>query len=272
MPVLPFPIRSTVALVAVGDPGRDRTVYATILLLVALGFAMIMLAVWLFRNTRPDPDVLAPLERMGERKWRGADPVWQHRNLDEVRPHHADPLAPSSAPPATDEEFERGPQPVGFDDLIASNTTSVDVAAGLPAPLADAIPVDGPIEVGDGDVAASADDAVADEVDSEAAETPGDEVAEADTDDDDEDITGEQDGDDFLAVLDPAHEFDLDFDFDADTAADVVPDPDSEVEPDVDSDVGNEVDREVDREGETVPGGDAEIRPGSDNDEDVVRG
>ena len=94
MPLLPFPARSSVALVAVGDPGRDRTVYATIVLLVALGFTMIMLAVWLLRSTRPDPEVLAPLERMGQRKWRRADPVWQRRHLDEVRPGGADPLEP----------------------------------------------------------------------------------------------------------------------------------------------------------------------------------
>lgn len=273
---LPFPTRSGAALVAVGDPGRDRTVYATILLLVALGFALIMLAVWLFRNTRPDPDVLAPLERMGERKWRGADPVWQHRNLDEVRPHEADPLEPSSAPPATDDDFERGPQPIGFDDLVASNTTSVDVASELPAPSADGLRADGPIEVGDGDVAAGGDDAVADEVHSEAAETVSDQEAAPDTDDDDEDITGEQDGDDFLAALDPAHEFDLDFDFDAapaaDPTADVVPDAGSEVEPDFDSGVDSDVDRDGDGEVETGTGVDAEIRPESDNDEDVVPG
>jgi hypothetical protein len=243
---LPFPTRSGAAFVAVGDPGRDRTVYATILLLVALGFTLIMLAVWLFRNTRPDPDVLAPLERMGERKWRGADPVWQHRNLDEVRPHEADPLEPSSAPPATDDDFERGPQPIGFDDLVASNTTSVDAASELPAPSADALRADGPMEVGDGDVAAGGGDAVAAEVDSEAAETVTDDEAASDTDDDDEDITGEQGGDDFLAVLDPAHEFDFDFDAAPPAAptADVVPDT----------------------------AVDAEIRPESDNDEDVVPG
>ncbi len=132
MSLLPFPARSSAALVAVGDPSRDRTVYATIVLLVALGFTMILLAVWLLRTTRPDPEVLAPLERMGQRKWRRADPVWQRRHLDEVRPGGADPLEPMSAPPATDAEFERGPQPIGFDDLAVSNETTVAAAAGAP--------------------------------------------------------------------------------------------------------------------------------------------
>ena len=62
-----------------------------------------MLAIWLFRLTRPDKELLAPLEVMGERKWRRADPVWQRRRLDEVRPDDAQPLQPSAAPPDFDE-------------------------------------------------------------------------------------------------------------------------------------------------------------------------
>jgi hypothetical protein len=237
-----------------------------------------MLAVWLVRNTRPDPDVLAPLERMGERKWRSADPVWQHRSLDEVRPREAKPLEPSSAPPATDAEFERGPQPIGFDDLVASSTISVDVASGLPAPLADAVPVDVPIGVADETDAVGWDVAVADEGDSEADGAVGDEVAAADSDDDDEDITGEQDGDDFLAVLDPAH-VDLDFDdapalevrgdaSDGDPAIDADAEP--VAEPDVEADAGPDVAPDV----EAGPSHDAvaDVGPDSDNDEDVVRG
>ncbi len=147
MPQFPFPTRSSVALVAVGDPGRDRTVYATIVLLVALGFALILLAVWLLRTTRPDPDVLAPLERMGQRKWRRADPVWQRRHLDQVRPGGADPLEPSTAPPATDAEFERGPQPIGFDDLVVSDATLVGATAGLAPPSGAALAAVGPLDV-----------------------------------------------------------------------------------------------------------------------------
>jgi len=76
-----------------------------------------MLAVWLFKTTRPDPELLAPLDVMGERKWRRADPVWQRRRLDEVRPAEAHPLTPSVAPPEFDEAFDRGPTASGFDDL-----------------------------------------------------------------------------------------------------------------------------------------------------------
>jgi hypothetical protein len=106
------------ALIAVvGDPDGTRRITAIIALLVSIGIGLIMLAVWLFRVTRPDPEVLAPLEVMGERTWRRGDPVWQRRRLDEVRPEGAQPLQPSVAPPELDESFDAGPTASGFDDL-----------------------------------------------------------------------------------------------------------------------------------------------------------
>jgi hypothetical protein len=239
MPRLPFPIPSGTALVAVGDPDRDRTVYAAIVLLVALGVGMIMLAVWLLRNTRPDPEVLAPLERMGERKWRRADPVWQRRHLDEVRPGGADPLEPTSAPPATDAEFERGPQPIGFDDLVAASSATVAVDSQLPAPAPGTMAHDAPLAV-DGDdeeaIEADPDDvSTPDEVD---AHSPGDADESGDADaatgddedeDEDEDITGEQDTDDFFTVLET----------DTDTHTNTDADTDAEAD-DADADVGHD--------------------------------
>ena len=90
---------------SVGDPAGTRTITSIVLLLAVLGIALLMLAIWLFRLTRPDKELLAPLEVMGERKWRRADPVWQRRRLDEVRPDEAQPLQPSAAPPDFDEAF-----------------------------------------------------------------------------------------------------------------------------------------------------------------------
>ena len=109
-----------VLVAAVGDPEGARTVTSIIALLVAMGFALVMLAVWLHRTTRPDPELLAPLEVMGERRWRRGDPVWQRRRLDEVRPPGATPLQPSIAPPDIDEAFDAGPTASGFDDLHAA--------------------------------------------------------------------------------------------------------------------------------------------------------
>ncbi len=101
----------------VGDPEGTRTITSIVALLVAIGLALLMVAVWLYRSTRPDPELLAPLEMMGERKWRRADPVWQRRRLDQLRPDGAQPLEPSSAPPDIDEAFDLGPTAPGFDDL-----------------------------------------------------------------------------------------------------------------------------------------------------------
>jgi len=104
-------------LATIGDPDGTRTVTAIVALLVAMGIALFMVAIWLRRTTRPDPELLAPLEVMGERKWRRADPVGQRRTLDQVRPEGAEPLEPSSAPPSLDKAFDAGPPAAGFDDL-----------------------------------------------------------------------------------------------------------------------------------------------------------
>lgn len=106
-------------LATIGDPDGTRTVTSIIALLVALGLGLAMVAVWLYRTTRPDPELLAPLEVMGEHQWRRADPVAQRRTLDEVRPANARPLEPSVAPPMLDEAFDAGPSAPGFDDLHA---------------------------------------------------------------------------------------------------------------------------------------------------------
>lgn len=90
---------------------------AIIALITVLGLTLVMVAVWLFRTTRPDPELLAPLEAMSARKWRRGDPVWQRRRLDELRPEGSQPLAPSVAPPDIDEAFDLGPAGTGFDDL-----------------------------------------------------------------------------------------------------------------------------------------------------------
>lgn len=102
---------------SVGDPDGTRTITSIVALLIALGLALLMVAIWMWRTTRPDPEFLAPLEAMGERRWRRGDPVWQRRRLDELRPDGAEPLVVSAAPPEIDESFEAGPSVSGFDDL-----------------------------------------------------------------------------------------------------------------------------------------------------------
>jgi hypothetical protein len=120
---------------------------AIIALITVLGLTLVMVAVWLFRTTRPDPELLAPLEAMSERKWRRGDPVWQRRRLDELRPEGSQPLAPSVAPPDIDEAFDLGPAGTGFDDLHDNRDrddrddhagrTDAAVAAGDPSSTAE---------------------------------------------------------------------------------------------------------------------------------------
>jgi hypothetical protein len=95
------------ALLSVGDPARTRTVYVAIALLVALGLGLVLVAMWLARRTRVDPAVLAPLEVMGQRKWRrSADVQWRQERLDESRPAGAVTLAAIAPLIAADEEAE----------------------------------------------------------------------------------------------------------------------------------------------------------------------
>ena len=127
--------------VDIGDPDSTRTVWAIVALLVVLGIGLVMLAFWLRRSTRPDPEYLAPLELMGERTWRRGDPVWQRRRLDEVRPRGAEPLRRSAAPPRLDASFDDGPSVGGFDDLqddahipqTGADADEVDDERGTPA-------------------------------------------------------------------------------------------------------------------------------------------
>ncbi len=114
------------------DPGSTRLVYAMVAGLVVIGLAGIGLGVWLIRQTRYDPPVLAPLERMGDRDWRKRDGVTQRRILDEVRPEGAEPLRSQPDPPQLDAEFELSEQPV---------SSMTDLGPGLAAPSPGSFPV-----------------------------------------------------------------------------------------------------------------------------------
>lgn len=175
-----------VEMVAVGDSGSTRTVLAAIAFLVAIGIGLLVLAGWLIRATRADPEVLAPLEVMGEGSWRRADPVWQRRQLDEVRPSGAEPLDPMAAPPLLDAEFDLGPQ-LGdfsdFDDLLrtlgvdlgdAAPDTRGDAAMAPPPSDPEVIRVGSPPEDEAGDDAGGDDAAVGDETGDEAGDDADD--------------------------------------------------------------------------------------------------
>lgn len=114
-----------VAVIALGDPDSSRAVYGIIAALGALGLLLVMLAIWLIRRTRPDPELLAPLERMADRSWLEQDPVAQRRALDAVRPDGATPIYRAPSVPKIDAEFDRSrPAIANFDDLRAVATAA----------------------------------------------------------------------------------------------------------------------------------------------------
>jgi hypothetical protein len=132
------------AVLGATDPGSTQLVYAMVGGLVIIGLGFVGLGVWLVRQTRYDPQVLAPLERMGDRDWRKRDGMTQRRILDEVRPAGAEPLRSHPDPPELDAEFELSEHPV---------PSMTDLGPGLAAPPPGSFPVpiapptgDGPIE------------------------------------------------------------------------------------------------------------------------------
>jgi hypothetical protein len=109
---------SAVALLGAGDPASSRLVYSMVIGLIVIGLLLVVLGIWIIRQTRVDLDVLAPLERMGDGEWKKRDRSTQRRMLDEVRPDGARPLAPAKLPPSLDDEFELAERSVTtFNDL-----------------------------------------------------------------------------------------------------------------------------------------------------------
>lgn len=182
-----------VALVAASDPASSRLVYAMVIGLVVIGVALVVLGVWLVRQTRPDLEVLAPLERMGDGDWKKRDPSTQRRMLDEVRPEGAQPLTPEPKPPPIDAEFEADHPVASFSDLgpgvVAEHRDPTPVDAeqldsefdtGTEIDTAAEIDIDTDTDVGDGDEAevqsdsgsVDADGENVDDVDDEALSDP----------------------------------------------------------------------------------------------------
>jgi hypothetical protein len=121
--------------VAASDDARE--LWSIVAVLIVLGIGLVILAVAVFRVTRPDRELLAPLEVMGRRKWRSADPVWQRRELDAVRPPGAEPLSPTRVRPVPLAGFDTGSTAPGFDDSHGDDELGPDelVDVGIDAGL-----------------------------------------------------------------------------------------------------------------------------------------
>ncbi len=177
------------------------------IVLVALGVALGSLALWLVRRTRPEPQLLAPLEEMETRAWRKQDPAAQRRALDASRPAGARPVRREAAEPVVDTEFAASRPVVGFDDLVdvpaptapVGDDDTVDQPRPDPGDGAGDDPVDDSlVETGEDPVADVAVVAVGDDLDID--EPDLDDTDEPDLDDTDEpdldDTDDSDDGDD----------------------------------------------------------------------------
>lgn len=175
------------AVVGATDLGSTRLVYAMVAGLVIVGIAFVVLGIWLVRQTRVDPQVLAPLERMSDRTWQHKDSPTQRRLLDEVRPPGATPLRPEPAAPSVDAEFGSRRAPESLSDLgpgVVEPTPSE-----IPLPEGSIAEADFTVDA-DGEVEATSD-----------AATEADTDADLDTEDadpaliDNEPVASEVDGD-----------------------------------------------------------------------------
>ena len=70
----------------INDASSTRKVYLLAGGLAVLGIVLIVITVWFWRSTRHDPELLAPLETMGSRRFRKMDDGSKRQLLDAVRP------------------------------------------------------------------------------------------------------------------------------------------------------------------------------------------
>ena len=126
-----------VAQIAAGDPQSTRLVYALVIALILVGLLLVFLAVWMIHRTKADLELLGPLERMGDSKWRKRDLQRQQALLDEVRPAGA-------------------ARPIPTTVSISPDPAGVPATAEFPPPAAPVLAVVEPAAASDPDAALDA--------------------------------------------------------------------------------------------------------------------
>ena len=76
---------------SINDTNSTRKVYTLAGGLALLGIALILITVWFWRSTRHDPELLGPLEVMGDRKFKRLEGTERQQLLDGKRPTDAEP-------------------------------------------------------------------------------------------------------------------------------------------------------------------------------------
>ncbi|MCU1393150.1 MAG: hypothetical protein JWM34_1578 [Ilumatobacteraceae bacterium] len=115
-------LRPRVLADTVNDASSTHKVYLLAAALAALGIALVFITLWFWRSTRHDPELLAPLETIGARRFRKLDGGSQQALLDGARPAAATPMrwgvqrGGASGEPEIDLHKQRG-QHGGYEDL-----------------------------------------------------------------------------------------------------------------------------------------------------------
>lgn len=89
---------------SITDSSSTRTVYLLAAALTALGLGLLFVTIWFWKSSRPEPEFLAPLETMEDKRFRLLGRLEQRRLLDAARPADAKPINKSvvvGAPPAS---------------------------------------------------------------------------------------------------------------------------------------------------------------------------
>lgn len=101
--------------------------------MIALGVALFVVTLRFWGSAGEDPEVLAPLEVMGDRRFARSDEAGRVNLLNEVRPEGAQPLEHISAPEILDHEPPQ--QERAFRDTFDHSDDGVDVVPQVIDPL-----------------------------------------------------------------------------------------------------------------------------------------
>lgn len=102
--------------------------------LVVLGVVLLVVTLAFWRSAVVDPDVLAPLEVMADRKFARADDSKRLALLNRVRPADAEPITHHAVAPVLRREPLTEPAPM-FNDPFPHDDDAVDVVPSTIDPL-----------------------------------------------------------------------------------------------------------------------------------------
>jgi hypothetical protein len=121
----------------INDASTTRRVQLLTAGLALAGVTLAGVTFWFWRNTRPDPDALAPLDVMSQNRWRRQDVEERDRALALLRVSSSDakasPEAVDLAALAAARSLPKMDDHAGFGDLVEASLPAESAAADVPA-------------------------------------------------------------------------------------------------------------------------------------------